>query len=88
MSAIEATGGATEGGIRPDWIPAEEYRDPNIPALERERLWVVESGRSSVLHLMRSRTPSTPNLMSLGSIAAQLLWRLGGDGVIRSASGQ
>jgi phenylpropionate dioxygenase-like ring-hydroxylating dioxygenase large terminal subunit len=39
MSAIEAIGGATADGIRPDWIPAEEYRDPNVPTLERERLW-------------------------------------------------
>jgi len=25
--------------IRPDWIPASEYRDPNVPRLEKERLW-------------------------------------------------
>src|SRR3982074_2238075 len=39
MNAIEAIGGATADRIRPDWIPAEEYRDPNVPTLERERLW-------------------------------------------------
>jgi hypothetical protein len=39
-----------------------------------KQLYIVQSGRSSTLHLMRSRTPSTPNPMSPGSIAAQLLW--------------
>jgi phenylpropionate dioxygenase-like ring-hydroxylating dioxygenase large terminal subunit len=36
MSAVEKAPG---GEIRPDWIPAQEYRDPHIPHLEKERLW-------------------------------------------------
>ena len=54
--------------------PTPPRASQQVPARKGQQLWVVQSGRSSVLHLMRSKTPSTPNPMSPGSIVAQLLW--------------
>jgi hypothetical protein len=44
------------------------------PAKPPLPLFVVMAGRGQTRHLMRSRTDSTPDPMSPGSIAAQLLW--------------
>lgn len=40
MIAEDRLAGDPDGrDIRPDWIPASRYRDPDLPRLERERLW-------------------------------------------------
>jgi hypothetical protein len=36
--------------------------------------YVVNAGRGRSTHIMKSKSPSTPNPLSPGSIAAQLLW--------------
>ena len=36
--------------------------------------YVVNAGRGRSTHIMKSNSPSTPNPMSPGSIAAQLIW--------------
>ena len=35
---------------------------------------MINAGRGRSTHIMKSSSPSTPNPMSPGSIAAQLLW--------------
>jgi hypothetical protein len=54
--------------------PTRPRAQQQVPVRKGQQLWVVQSGRSSVLHLMLSKTPSTPNPMSPGSIVAQLVW--------------
>jgi hypothetical protein len=39
--------------------------------------YVVNAGRGRSTHIMKSRTPSTPNPLSPGSIIAQVLWNGG-----------
>ena len=36
--------------------------------------YVVNVARGRATHIMKSSSPSTPNPMSPGSIAAQLIW--------------
>jgi hypothetical protein len=40
----------------------------------KQNYYVVNAGRGRSTHIMKSKSPSTPNPLSPGSIAAQLLW--------------
>jgi hypothetical protein len=68
--------------------PTRASMPPSVPSVtpsaptrkDGKRLYIVQSGRSSTLHLMLSKSPSTPDPMSPGSVALQLVFWSGVSG--------